>query len=173
MMVRRLFAGLLLTGFCGAMIGATALASGPRPRAVRSAQLVQLPATGGRALARAYSNDTAEPAAPAAPAASLPSPEIAVRARAVFDANRAGKIDRSQYTDQMNGRIDDKTLASVSAQLVSLGDVKSFNQVRKITQGPTTVYVFRIDFVNGGEIEQAIGWNAAGKIAFLQFASGR
>jgi hypothetical protein len=174
MIVRRLIAGLLSAGLGTGALGATALASGPRPRAARPAELVQLPTMGSRALARADSADEADPTAPStAPVASLPSPEIAARARAVFDANRVGKIDRSQYTEQMNGRIDDKSLAAAAVQLGSLGDVKSFNQVRKITQGNRTLSVFRIDFVNGGTIEQAIGWDSAGKVAFLQFAPAR
>lgn len=169
MIVRRFLAGVLLTG-----LAAPALASAPHPRAVRQAEVVALPITGGRVFARAEASDEAEPATPnPATAASIPSPEIAARARAVFDANRAGKIDRSQYSDEMNGRIDDKSLATASVQLTSLGDVKNFNQVRKITQGRLTLYVFRIDFVKGSSIEQAIGWNAAGKVEFLQFSASR
>jgi len=91
----------------------------------------------------------------------------------VFEANRAGKIDRSQYTDEVNGYIDDKALATASTRLTSLGEVKNFNQVRKVTQGRMTVYVFRIDFINAPPIEQAIGWNAAGKVDFLQFTAVR
>jgi hypothetical protein len=169
MIVRRLLAGLLLTG-----LAAPALASAPHPRDARPADVVQLPMTGNRVLARAEAPDEAEPPAPSpAGAASIPLPETAARARAVFEANRAGKIDRSQYTDEMNGYIDDKALATASAQLTSLGEVKSFNQVRRITQGRLSVYVFRIDFVKGTQIEQAIGWNAAGKIDFLQFSPPR
>jgi hypothetical protein len=169
MIVRRLLAGLLLTG-----LAAPALASAPHPRESRPADVVLLPMTASRVFARAEASDDADPPAPGpATAASTPSPEIAARARAVFDANRAGKIDRSQYTDEMNGYIDDKALATASAQLTSLGEVKNFNQVRKITQGRLAVYVFRIDFVKGTQIEQAIGWNAAGKVDFLKFTAPR
>jgi hypothetical protein len=169
MIVRRLFAGLLLTG-----LAAPALASAPHPRELHPADVVQLPVTSSRVFMRAEAADDAESPAPGpATAASIPSPEIAARARLVFEANRAGKIDRAQYTDEMNGYIDDKALATASAQLTGLGEVKSFNQVRKITQGHTTVYVFRIDFVKGTTIEEAVGWNAAGKVAFLQFTAPR
>ncbi len=167
MIVRRLLAGLLLTG-----LAAPALASAPRPHEVPPAAVVQLPTTGSRVFARADAAGEPEPAAPNA-AASIPSPEIAARARVVFDANRAGKIDRTQYTDEVNGYVDDKALAAAAVQLTSLGDVKNFNQVRKVTQGRLTVYVFRIDFVKGPAIEQAIGWNAAGKVDFLQFTAAR
>ena len=168
MIVRRLLAGLLLTG-----LAAPALASAPHPRE-RQADVVQLPTTGARVFVRAEAPDEPEPTAPnPGAAASIPSPEIAARARAVFEANRAGKIDRSQYTLEMNGYIDDKALATASIQLTSLGEVKTFNQVRKITQRRLTVYVFRIDFVKGLQLEQAIGWNVAGKVDFLQFTAPR
>jgi hypothetical protein len=168
MIVRRLLAGLLLTG-----IAAPALASAPHPREPRPAEVVQLP-TGSRVFVRAEATDDSESPTPApATAASTPSPEIAARARAVFEANRAGKIDRSGYTDEVNGYIDDKALATASTRLTSLGEVKNFNQVRKITQGRMTVYVFRIDFINAPPIEQAIGWNASGKVDFLQFTAAR
>jgi hypothetical protein len=168
MIVRRLLAGLLLTG-----VAAPALASAPRPHAAGRADVVQIPATAGRVFVRAQAADDAESPAPnVGTAASIPSPEIAARARAVFEANRAGKIDRSQYTDEMNRYIDDKALAT-AAELTSLGEVKNFNQVRKITQGRLAVYVFRIDFVKGPPIEEAIGWTAAGKVDFLQFTAPR
>jgi len=169
MIVRRLLAGLLLTG-----LAVPALASAPHPRESRPAEIVQLPTTASRVFMRAEASDDAEPPAPGpATAASTPSPEVAARARAVFETNRAGKIDRSQYTDEMNGYIDDKSLATASAQLTGLGEVKNFIQVRKITQGRTTVYVFRIDFVKGSTIEEAVGWNPAGKVDFLQFTAPR
>lgn len=167
MIMRRLLAGLLLTG-----IAAPALASGPPPRDPHPAQIVQLPATGARVFARADATDDGS-TPPSGYVASMPSPEVAARARSVFDDNRAGKIDRAQYTDQVNGYIDDKSLAAAASQLSGLGDVKSFNQVRKITQGRQIVYVFRIDFVKAASIEEVIGWNAAGKVDFLQFTSVR
>ncbi len=174
MMGRRLIAGILAAGCGAAALGASALASGPRPRPAQAAQVVALPLTASRALSRASSTDdnpTAQPSTP--PAASQPSPDIRARARAVFDANRAGKIDRSQYSDRMNERIDDKALAAAASQLDGLGSVKSFIQVRKITQGARTVYVFRVDFANGAAVEQAIAWDGAGKVDFLQFAPAR
>ncbi|HEX3467016.1 MAG TPA: hypothetical protein VHT05_02830 [Candidatus Elarobacter sp.] len=165
--MRRLLAGLLLTG-----IAAPALASGPPPRDRHPAQIVQLPTTGARVFMRADATDDGD-APSSGNAASMPSPEVAARARAVFDDNRAGKIDRSQYTDQVNSYINDKSLAAAASQLSGLGDVKSFNQVRKITQGRQVVYVFRIDFVRAAPIEEVIAWNAAGKVDFLQFSSVR
>ena len=116
----------------------------------------------------------AEPS-PAAfgPAASIPSPETAARARAVFDANRAGKIDRTAYSAEMGARITDAGLARIAAELRALGDVKSFVQVRKITMGAQVAYVFRIETDKPPAVEETIGWDAAGKIDLLQFGPAR
>ncbi|MDP9104547.1 MAG: hypothetical protein M3N49_01315, partial [Candidatus Eremiobacteraeota bacterium] len=107
------------------------------------------------------------------PAASIPSPEIAARARAAFEANRAGKIDRLAYTADMSAKISDAGLARVAAELRSLGDVKSFVQVRKITVGTIVAYVFRIETEKPPVIEETISWDAAGKIGVLQFGPAR
>ncbi|HZW52473.1 MAG TPA: hypothetical protein VFF00_00500, partial [Candidatus Elarobacter sp.] len=113
-----------------------------------------------------------EPAVPR-PTASSPSPEIAARARAEFEANRSGKIDRSHYTAEMNARISDTALAEAATALKALGQVKGFTQVRKITQGSLTLYVFRIECEKPPVVEEAIAWNAAGKVDFLQFGPAR
>ena len=176
MNVRRLLAGVLLAGLAAPTLGAA-----PHPRAVPpAANALQLPlGPGSRVFARAESEASPAPApeqSPAAasgPAASTPSPEIAARARAVFDANRAGKIDRSAYTADMSAKITDAALARVAAELRSLGDVKSFVQVRKITVGSTVAYVFRIETEKPPVVEETISWDAAGKIDLLQFGPAR
>ena len=117
---------------------------------------------------------SAEPSpAASGPAASIPSPEIAARARAVFDANRAGKIDRAGYSAEMSAKITEDGLARVAAELRSLGTVKSFVQVRKITMGSVVAYVFRIESEKPPAVEQTISWDAAGKIDVLQFGPVR
>ncbi|MBV8368220.1 MAG: hypothetical protein JO036_04720 [Candidatus Eremiobacteraeota bacterium] len=174
MIVRRLLGGALLSG-----LAVPLLAAAPHPSAPRAHDVLPfLP--GARVFARAEpaARDQASPA-PAAtdepqappPLATGPTPEITARARAVFEANRAGKIDRTQYTADMNGRITDAELARASVELRSLGEVKSFTQVRKITQGPITLYVFRIELAKAPVIEQVVGWNEAGQVRFLQFGA--
>ena len=145
MIVRRLLAGVLLAGLANPSVAA------------------EPPAT-----------PSAEPS-PAAPgqAASIPSPEIATRARAAFDANRAGKIDRTAYSADMNAKITDDGLARVAAELRALGTVKSFVQVRKITMGALVAYVFRIETDKPPAVEQTISWDVAGKIDLLQFSPAR
>ena len=145
MIVRRLFAGVLLAGLAVPTLGAD---PAPAPSAEPS------PAASG-------------------PAASMPSPEIAARARAVFDANRAGKIDRTAYSAEMSAKITDAGLARVAAELRALGDVKSFVQVRKITVGAIVAYVFRIETEHPPVVEETISWDGAGKVDLLQFGPAR
>ena len=173
MNVRRLLAGVLLMGLAVPTLG-----TAPRaPRAPSPAAVQQLPlGTGSRVFARAEAEPaaSAEPSpAASGPAASTPSPEIAARARAVFEANRAGKIDRAAYSADMNAKITDAALARVAAELRSLGDVKSFVQVRKITMGAIVAYVFRIESEKPPPVEETISWDAAGKVDFLQFGPAR
>ena len=182
MIVRRLLAGVLLAGLAVPTLGAA-----PHPRVTPSSQNAaqRLPlGTGSRVFARAEAEPaapSAEPAAPSAepspaasgPAASIPSPEVAARARAAFEANRVGKIDRAAYTADMNAKITDAGLARVAAELRSLGEVKSFVQVRKITMGTLVAYVFRIETEKPPVVEQTISWDSAGKIDLLQFGPAR
>ena len=176
MIVRRLFAGVVLLGLAVPALGAAPHARAPQSRA-SAAQPLPL-GSGSRVFARADAEPPATPApepSPAAtmPAASMPSPEIAARARAAFDANRAGKIDRAAYSAELNEKFTDSSLARLAAELRALGGVKSFTQVRKITQGAMSVYVFRIEFDKPQAIEEAIGWDASGHIDILQFGLAR
>jgi hypothetical protein len=197
MIVRRLLAGVLLAG-----LAVPALGAAPHPHEPRTPPREAIPAPPRAMTARVFARADAEadpspapvPASPAAPAlpaasgapapaaepgtlpppaASSPSPEVAARARAEFEANRSGKIDRTHYTTEMNARISDTALAEASSALKALGPVKGFVQVRKITQGALTLYVFRIECEKPPAVEEAIAWNAAGKVDFLQFVPAR
>jgi hypothetical protein len=181
MFVRRFLAGVLLAG-----LAASTLAVAPRES--RHSKVDQPapppPGMGIRVFARADALGVAQTspspsAAPSgAPASELltpaeTSPEIAQRARAEFDAHRAGKIDRSHYTPEMNGVITDARLAQAATELQTLGAVKNFAQVRRITNGGTSVYVFRIECENAPVLEETIGWNGAGKVDYLSFGPVR
>jgi hypothetical protein len=154
MIVRRLLAGVLLSGLAFAPAAAAEPEASPAPAASAPA-----PA------------ETDRPLPP--PVASVPSPEIAARARAEFEANKSGKIDRTRYTPEMNARITDGALAELSSALRSLGTVKTFTQVRKITSGTLTLYVFRVECEKPPLIEVAIGWDPAGKVDYLQLGPAR
>jgi hypothetical protein len=176
MMGRRLVGCLLLVGLAVPVLGASPHAH----RGVKGDVAIAPPVgMGTRVFARSESGGDAASASPApspvaapdgpGPAAS-PSPEIAARARSEFDANRAGKIDRAHYTAELNGVITDDLLASAAATLRSLGPVKTFVQIRRISSKGQTVYVFRIEFDGASPaIEEMVGWDTAGKVAFLSF----
>lgn len=168
MVVRRLLSGVVLAGLAAPLLAAAPL---PAPPPGITATRVF-----ARAVAEASPVPTAvplpaaeEPAPPRPATASTPSPLIAARARAELEANLSGKIDRTHYSDDMAQRMTDSTVAQVSTSLKALGAVKSFTQVRKITQGAVTLYVFRVEFEKPPVVEEAIAWNAAGKVDFLQF----
>ena len=153
MIVRRLLAGVLLGGL------AFAPAAAAEPEAQPAPAVSPAPAESDRPLPP--------------PVASVPSPEIAARARAEFEANKIGKIDRARYTPEMNARITDGALAEVSSVLRALGTVKTFTQIRKITNGSLTLYVFRVECEKPPLIEVAIGWDPAGKVDYLQLGPAR
>lgn len=175
MIVRRFLAGVLLAGLAAPTLGAAPHARAPRavPGAVQPLPL----GSGARVFARAGAEAAETPAepspAPSVPAASMPSPEIAARARAVFDANRVGKIERSGYSADLNAKMTDAGVARLAIELRALGEVKTFTQIRKITQGALSVYVFRIEFDKPQAIEEAVGWDAAGRVDVLQFGLAR
>jgi len=108
--------------------------------------------------------------AAARPAATATvSPEIAARARVELDAARSGSVDRTHYAPEITAHLTDASVSEVSSVLKPLGAVKSFTQVRKISQGSLILYVFKVEFEKPPIIEEAIAWNAAGKVEFLQF----
>ncbi|MDB5092756.1 MAG: hypothetical protein JWO85_857 [Candidatus Eremiobacteraeota bacterium] len=180
MFVRRFLAGVLLAG-----LAASTLAAAPRDsRQTKADQpATPPPGMGVRVFARADAHgEVAQAPSPAAAASGAPasgagpagpSLEIAQRARAEFEAHRAGKIDRSHYTPEMNGVITDARLAEAATELQTLGMVKSFVQVRRITHGGSSMYVFRIECDNAPVVEETIGWNADGKVDYLAFGPVR
>jgi hypothetical protein len=175
MSVRRLLAGVLVT-----VVAVPLLAAAPRTKETRPPRAIPAPPAGWATRVFARAEAPAEPVPSASdepvvapPVASTPSPEIAARARAELEANRNGKIDRSRYSPDLNARITDGALAEASAALRSLGAVKAFTQVRKITQGGLTVYVFRIAFEKPPLIEETIAWDPSGKVDLLQFGPVR
>ncbi|HEX3462728.1 MAG TPA: hypothetical protein VHS78_01575 [Candidatus Elarobacter sp.] len=163
--------GMILAGLGTPMLAAAPLPA-PPPGVTASRVFARAEAEPGPAASGAPS-PAAAPAADEAPprpaVASTPSPQIAARARAELEANRNGKVDRTHYTDDMAARMTDSSVAEVASSLKALGPVKSFTQVRKITQGALTLYVFRVEFEKPPVVEEAIAWNAAGKVDFLQF----
>ena len=168
MLVRLVLSGVILGGLAAPLLAAAPLPA-PPPGVTGTRVFARADAEPSAIPSAAPSPAAEEPAPPRPASASTPSPEIAARARAELEANRTGKVDRTHYTADMAERMTDVTLAEVSTSLKALGAVKSFTQVRKITQGALTLYVFRVEFEKPPIVEEAIAWNAAGKVDFLQF----
>ena len=168
MVVRRLLSSVILGGLAAPLLAAAPLPA-PPPGVTGTRVFARADAEPSAIPSTAPSPAAEEPAPPRPASASTPSPEVAARARAELEANRTGKIDRTHYTADMAERMTDASLAEVSTSLKALGAVKSFTQVRKITQGALTLYVFRVEFEKPPIVEEAIAWNAAGKVDFLQF----
>jgi hypothetical protein len=177
MIARRFLAGVLVT-----VVAVPLLAAAPRTQDPHPPRAIPAPPAGWSTRVFARAEAPAEPVVPSVapdepqappPVASSPSPEIAARARAELDASRTGKIDRSRYSADMNARITDGALAEASSALRALGAVKGFVQVRKITRGATTVYVFRVEFEKPPLIEETIAWDPSGKVDLLQFGPAR
>lgn len=169
MMVRRVLASGLL-----GLLAVPLVSAAPRPADTRTLRAVPAgPTRSARVFARADSADpagaTSDDASAAPPVATPPSPEVAARARAEFEADRSGKLDRSRYSDDLNAQLNDGAFSRRAAALRMLGEVKSFTQVRKISHGAATVYVFRIVCENPPLIEETIAWNEAQKVDYLQF----
>jgi hypothetical protein len=176
MIVRRVLSGVILAGLAMPLFAAA-----PHPQTPRSPKdAIPVPPHSMTTRVFARADAAGEPeaspapdASPAPPVATSPSPEIAARARAELEANRTGRIDRTRYSAEMNARISDKALADAAEALKALGAVKGFTQVRKVTQGAVTVYVFRIQFEKPPVVEEWIAWNSAGKVDLLQFGPAR
>jgi hypothetical protein len=116
---------------------------------------------------------TPSPAA-SPPPASSPAPAVAAdarlaKARAEFEAWQNAKIDLSHYIPEAAAQFTDAVVKSLSDQaLKPLGAVKTFTQVRIVTTPVATIYVYHVVAANGA-IDQAISWDAAGKIQYIQF----
>jgi hypothetical protein len=102
-------------------------------------------------------------------AASIPSPELAAKARAEFNAWQSGKIDLDRYLPAVRGRFGAATVTDISAHVLApLGSLTSFTQIRRTTYEGMSLYVFRAVCANGA-VEQMMSWDDAGRILFIFF----
>lgn len=132
-------------------------------------------AYGERVLARAEAHGGAAGAAtPASSPSASPAaidPHV-VRSRGELDAWIAGKIDRSHYTDAANAQLNDGVVAQVSAQLAQLGAVKTFTQLRRMSQeggGGSNGYAFKVEAEKPPVLEMLIGFDKDDKVAAIFF----
>jgi hypothetical protein len=93
----------------------------------------------------------------------------AAKARIEFEAWQNAKIDLSHYIPEAAAQFTDAVVKSLSDQaLKPLGAVKTITQTRVVTTPVATIYVYHVVCANGA-IDQAISWNSAGKIQYIQF----
>lgn len=103
------------------------------------------------------------------PASAATADANAAKARAEFEAWQNAKIDLSHYIPEAAAQFTDAFVKSLSDQaLKPLGAVKTITQIRVVTTPVATIYVYHVVCANGA-IDQALSWNAAGKIQYLQF----
>jgi CubicO group peptidase (beta-lactamase class C family) len=68
------------------------------------------------------------------------------RARAVFEALRRGKIDRSKFTANGNYYFTPQAIADYRASLAPLGEPRSFTRDRSSLRGGFTAEVYTLDY---------------------------
>ena len=151
-------------------------------RAAALFAIVVMCATSGAAAQSPAPQPSVAPsgASPSPAAASSPVPSSspgsaatadarAVKARVEFEAWQSGKIDLSHYVPEAAAQFPDAVVTSISDHgLKQLGAVKSITQIRVVTTPVATIYVYHVVCANGA-IDQAISWDAAGKIQYIQF----
>ncbi|HTJ26420.1 MAG TPA: hypothetical protein VMA36_09650 [Candidatus Limnocylindria bacterium] len=102
-------------------------------------------------------------------AASIPSPELAAKARVEFDAWQHGKVDLNRYLPAVRRQFDAMTVTDVSTHVLApLGSLTSFTQIRRTTFQGMSLYVFRAVCANGA-VDQMISWDDAGRVIFILF----
>ncbi len=102
--------------------------------------------------------DTATPAA-------TPDPAVTATAKTFYHALAAGTIDRSKLSTEANAKLTDQTVQGVAAKLGPLGDPVTFDFVRSVRQGGSTLYAYVLAFVSGDKLEYVVGIDAQGKVS--------
>ncbi len=77
---------------------------------------------------------------------NMSDPKQDALVRKVFDDLRAGKIDRSLFTDNANSYFTDQALKDYSTSLSALGEVQSFQQSSKSLRGGMTHMSYQVKF---------------------------
>jgi D-alanyl-D-alanine carboxypeptidase len=116
----------------------------------------------------AFFGTAAASPAPQATATATPDPTILARARAMFAALQAGKIDRSQLNAQANATIDDATIKRAHDVVAPLGTPVTFEPESPITRDGVTLYIYLVTFGGGQSLSFGYALDSAGKVAGMQ-----
>jgi CubicO group peptidase (beta-lactamase class C family) len=79
----------------------------------------------------------------------FPNADETGAARALFDELRAGRIDRSKFTDNGNGYFTDQAVADFASSLTPLGEPESFVRNSKRLRGGMTSEVYTVAYPDG------------------------
>jgi hypothetical protein len=97
--------------------------------------------------------------------ASAEDPAITERFRQALSSLLEGKIDRSQYTAQVNAALTPDVLATTAAQLKSLGTIAKIAYLRSTKIAAGTLYSYRVTFSAGQTLTWQFVLDPSGKIA--------
>lgn len=135
--------------------------------AILAAPLIAAAPRGTRVLARAEAASPAPSPSPSPSSSPAPhDPARTAKARAEYEAWRAGTVDLTHYVAQ--GREQIAAEPQTHETLDALGKLKRFAFVRTLAAGGQTVDVYRAEAAHGA-LEELIGWNAEGRIHTIVF----
>ncbi|MBV9148558.1 MAG: hypothetical protein JO024_01730 [Candidatus Eremiobacteraeota bacterium] len=114
----------------------------------------------------------------AAATTAVENPTVTALARAQLDALRAGKIDRSQYTSQVNAHFTDSDVASAAQLFGRGGAVKTFAYAGNEVRNGITVSQYTVEFEHPISVPmmpttanwiESIATDKGGKISYIAF----
>jgi len=114
----------------------------------------------------ALAQNAASPAPASSPAAE--DPKITDRVKTEFAAWQKGQIVRAHYTQQANESFSDTTIAAISEQLRTLGDLKSATFKGASTESGSTVYAYRVSCAKG-DVSMTLALDKTGHISGVAF----
>jgi CubicO group peptidase (beta-lactamase class C family) len=91
-------------------------------------------------------------------------PAITARVKAVWNEFTSGKLDRAQFSDQLNKVLTPDAVAGASAQMKALGAPSSWSYAGSQKSGQLTAYNYRVAFANGISMTVTMALTPDGKI---------
>lgn len=99
-------------------------------------------------------------------------PAVGTAVKRQYLAWQTGKIDRNDFSAEMNKELPDATVARVASQLQSLGAPKKFTYVERTLWNGYRVYTYRVE-TQKARLRMLYTVDAEGKISALWFRPAR
>jgi hypothetical protein len=99
-------------------------------------------------------------------------PAVGTAVKKQYLAWQAGKVDRNDFSAEMNKGLPDGTVARVASQLQSLGAATRFTYVERTLWNGNRVYTYRVETAKA-KLRMLYTVDAAGKITALWFRPAR